>query len=160
MTPFERAMQVYQREPCARTFQEDLSLHLFFYHVICTPEVFLMGRPVDRHAPPECILDPTYQFNSPDAWLIWLAAGNLRDFPRYLPYPLGHVGWQRDNVLRWYPTAKVLAKIAGMGVMRGNGRPDSVILPPRSSCWARPDGQGRHTQTASTAPAACTYASC
>src|SRR5689334_6772592 len=57
MTPFLQAAAVYEREPCARTFEEDLYLHLMHGTVISTPEVFAMVRPVFSRWPVESLKD-------------------------------------------------------------------------------------------------------
>lgn len=153
-SPFELAADVYAREPCANTFQCDLAAHLLYGYVFSAPELFIMGRPVEKNAPEHLILDPAHPFDSPDAWLIWLAAGDLSAFPRCLPYPLGFFGLQRHNILRWYPAAKFLGKIEAMGFMRGTGRPNRFILPPRSAPWVRPASEGTVIAQAPTAAAA------
>ena len=94
---------VYQQEPCARTFAEDLSLHFYCGWIISTPAVFLMGRPVRRDAPYEQLTDPAVTFEQPDCWWIYLAAGKgVGEFWRHEPYPLPWIGWERRNTPRFY----------------------------------------------------------
>jgi hypothetical protein len=108
-TPFHLAQQVYQREPCQRDFFTDLHLHMIGGYVFCGPELFIMGRPVQKDASYQQITDPTYRFEAPDAWLVYLAAGNnLSQFFRYEPYPLPYIGWERGNVLRFYRKERLM----------------------------------------------------
>jgi hypothetical protein len=108
-TPFHLAQQVYQRELCKRDFFTDLHAHLVHGYVFCGPTFFLMGRAVDKDAPYEEITNPVVQFSKPNAWLIYLAAGDgIRQFFKFEPYQLPYFGWERSNVLRFYPRAKVL----------------------------------------------------
>lgn len=112
MSPFHRAQIVYAQESCKRDFWTDLHLHLTQGYVFATPEGFVMGRPVERHAEPELIVHPSVEFENPDAWLIYLAAGNgLTQFLKYEPYPLPWYGWERQNKLRWYPRERIIGKL-------------------------------------------------
>lgn len=112
MTPVERAMAIYGEEPCRRTFDEDLQLHLMYGYVFSTPTMFMMGRPVDRYDPPEYIVTPDRRpLWGPNAWLIYLAAGDLGEFFRYCPYPLPWVGWERKNKLRFYDFKRAKRKV-------------------------------------------------
>lgn len=118
MTPFELAQQVYHREPCARDFWTDLLLHLHHGYVFSTRDTFLMGRAVDRYASYEEITSPTHVFESPNAWLVYLAASArkgeaIRTFLRYEPHELPWIGWERKNRLRWYPRAVIIGKLHG-----------------------------------------------
>lgn len=102
-----QALAVYDREPCARSFEADLAAHLTNGFVWSAPDCFWMARPVDSTAPVEQIVDPRCTFTHCDAWLIYLAAGRdpipmLREQARKLPYQLPLVGWEKRNRLRWY----------------------------------------------------------
>jgi hypothetical protein len=104
MTPKARALAVYSREWCARTFLEDVVLHKRFGRVIDHPDYFVMGRAVMRDAPMEDILNPSVRFDeaTADAWFVWLFAGDLRlamreAWPSRKPW----LGFQRNNVVRW-----------------------------------------------------------
>ena len=74
MTPAVRASQV----PSHAGFTSDLAAHFAHGLVIATPDYFIMARPVRRDAEPEALLDPWHSFTAPDAWMVWLAAGDLR----------------------------------------------------------------------------------
>jgi hypothetical protein len=110
LTPIERARLVYLTEPCARPFEEDLQIHLEVGFVFSTPQLFIMGRPVDRGAHDRYIVDPIYQFDKmkQDCWHIYLAVGPLRDFFRYMPYWLPYMSWERLNMLRRYDAKRLM----------------------------------------------------
>ena len=113
MTPYQQARQVYETEPCARTFEEDLVAHFANGYVINTPEVFGMFRVVDSSS--DVILDPTREHfpHGGDCWHIYCAAGDLSKFFSYLPYPLPLVSFERKNKLRFYDYPKLLERITG-----------------------------------------------
>ena len=119
MTPVEHAAQVYQSEPCARTFAQDLEAHLLHGYVFSAPAFFVMGRAVKKNAPEWLILRPDKRILNPDAWLVWLCAGDMGEALKHLPYPLPWIGFQRKNVLRWYPAERFLLKLRGVSVKGG-----------------------------------------
>jgi hypothetical protein len=102
MTPYQKARQVYETEECARTFEEDLVAHFDHGHVISTPELFLMFRPVDSIGRQEEITDSQISFRNTDTWHVYLAAGDASQFSSHFPYPLPFVSFERKNVLRFY----------------------------------------------------------
>lgn len=109
MNPFEKAQEVYRREPCARTFDEDLFLHLKHGFVFSTPEYFIMGRAVDRNADPVLIVNPrcTFGRDEANAWMIYLMAGDPSKAWSIMPWPLGWFGFERRNDLRWYQAERI-----------------------------------------------------
>lgn len=114
MSWFDKAAAVYDRELCPRSFEEDLLLHLNYGYVISTPESFLMGRAVNKDAPAHLIKFPGYnEFETLNAWLVYLAAGDLREFFRHIPFYLPFIGWERRNLLRFYPTEILRQRICG-----------------------------------------------
>lgn len=112
-TPIERAKNVYLEEPCARTFVEDLEIHLLGGYVFSTPSYFIMGRAVNADGTNEQIVDPTYHFEVADCWHVYLAAGEnpFGEFLRLMPYELPYISWERKNRLRIYRTSWILGKI-------------------------------------------------
>lgn len=74
-----------------------------------------MARPVCSTADESLILDPWHSFaqDEQDAWLIWLAAGELVPFLALFPYPLPLIGWQKRNRLRFKGFQSALAKLTG-----------------------------------------------
>lgn len=109
MTPVEEAKAVYDREPCARSFREDLEAHLLTGYVWSSPTAFGMCRAVRRDLTQGAIVNPWIMIppHDCDAWLIYLAAGDLDELAGKLPYPLPFIGWERENVLRWYPFRRI-----------------------------------------------------
>jgi hypothetical protein len=114
MSPFDEAKQVYMREPCARSFEEDLELHHRHGFVFSGPDFFIMGRPVALGQDHALILDPSFVFprRAQNCWLVYLAAGDgaFREFWRVEPYELPYVAFERDNKLRSYPRDQILLR--------------------------------------------------
>jgi hypothetical protein len=104
MTPVEMAARVYEREACAASFREDLEAHLLHGYVHSTPEGFVMARPVVSTAAEDEVVNPWVCFPKEmcDAWLIYLAAGNLASLLHLFPFRLPLIGWQKRNRLRFY----------------------------------------------------------
>lgn len=111
MNPYLAAAAVYEREPCARTFEHDLFLHLMHGVVISTPEVFAMVRPVWRIWWNEKNRDPSQVAPDGDTWWIWLAAGDVRrlfDWPlppkKWVAFERGNSPrcWEYDRLRRLY----------------------------------------------------------
>lgn len=113
MTPVELAAAVYEREPCAATFSQDLEAHLCAGYVHSIPSGFVMARPVCSTADVELILDPwhTFERDECDAWLIWLAAGDLSALLQFFPFPLPLIGWQKRNKLRFHGFESVIDRL-------------------------------------------------
>lgn len=112
MTPVEQAAAVYNTEPCARSFREDLEAHLLHGYVFSTPEFFAMGRAVDSHARAGLIVNPWVKFDTSDAWMIYLVAGDTAKAIEALPYDLPLICWERSNSLRFWRTARVKMALA------------------------------------------------
>lgn len=113
MTPFEKAADVYRNEWCARSFKEDLALHFQFGWVISSPRFFVMGRPVCRWWESSEIVNPECRvfLDSPDCWHVWLAAGDLKEALKFLPFPLPYISFERKNVLKMYPFDRFVSKL-------------------------------------------------
>ena len=101
MMAVEVAAKVYETEPCPRTFREDLEHHLLNGYVFNTPTLFVMGRPVKSNAPAELIVNPSISFpkSEADCWHVYLAAGNLREGLKYVPFRLPLISFERRNKL-------------------------------------------------------------
>lgn len=112
-SPAWQAALVYEKEPCARTFRQDLELHLLNGYVVSTPEYFIMGRPIHKDSPQECIVDPSFPFNKADwdCWHVYLMAGDFSKVFDFYPFPLEWVSWERKNVLRFFKTETVAKRI-------------------------------------------------
>lgn len=111
MTWAEQAAAVYQRELCARTFKEDLELHLLNPRalVVSSPQVFAMVRPVCRDWPVSAIVDPSCNSLTcaPDCWHIYLSAGEIPAIFTFPHVPLPWVSFERRNVIRFYRYEKI-----------------------------------------------------
>jgi hypothetical protein len=100
MSPIDKVRKLYDRFPQPRTFAEDFEAHLQHGFVFSKPDCFLMARPVCKDAPHDFLADPWHQFDNPDCWLIWAAAGSsavsVRTFCLTMqPFPLTWVAWAR-----------------------------------------------------------------
>lgn len=108
MSPAEQAAKIYQTEPCARTFFEDLEAHLWNGgYVFSTPEFFIMGRAVPSMAPVRMLVDPWNAFDEADCdtWFIYLAAGNMQRFFQchdFVGVKKEWLAWERNNAIRWH----------------------------------------------------------
>lgn len=117
MTPVERALEVYDKEECPRTFVEDLEAHLLSGYVFSTPGFFVMGRAVSAFADPADIIDPWHVFpvEEHSCWHVYLAAG-VNPFGHFLslaPYPLPYVSWEKRNKLRIHKMSRIQQAILG-----------------------------------------------
>lgn len=114
MSPYEKAKGVWLREACARTFDEDLRLHLVGGFVFSTPDFFVMGRGVNSKADPRLIVNPAVSFGRElqDAWHVYLMAGNMAKAWDILPYPLPMFSLERKNELRFYRFEDIARHVA------------------------------------------------
>lgn len=85
------------------TFADVIAAHGCVGYVHATPELFLLARRA-RSYWPECLRnDPWHVAKDGDCWHVWLMAGNLDAWERFLPYPLPFVSMHRRERLRVYP---------------------------------------------------------
>ncbi len=100
MTALLQALTLYEGQD--RTFRDDLEAFMQTGRVYITPTAVLFAkavpREVDHHLPWDL-----WEESQCDAWLIWLAAGDLSEFFRYAPHPLPWLCWARRGKLRWWP---------------------------------------------------------
>jgi hypothetical protein len=117
ISPLVWARNVYQSEPCARTFQVDLMWYLEHGFVYSTPDYFVMGRPVFAGYSQELITG-LYSFphEACDCWHVYLMAGDVKQAWKILPWDLPLVSFERQNVLRFY-------RLAAMRRLSGNPSP-------------------------------------
>lgn len=109
-SPYEMAADIYSIEPCARSFLEDLSVHLTNGFVFSTPTCFFMGRPVRRDGDVCDVVNPRVSFVNPDCFHVYLAAGRLEEI---LEFTKGELrwewfSWERNNKLRFYRKERFL----------------------------------------------------
>jgi hypothetical protein len=97
-----QALALYEREGETRTFEEDLAAFIHTGRVYITPTCILLAKAVpstrDHHEPWD-----TWEPHECDAWLVWLAAGDLAEFFQYVPHPLPWLVWARRTRLRKWP---------------------------------------------------------
>jgi len=116
MTPVERA-----KATRPDTFKEELEAHLLHGYVISTQTAFLMGRAIVKDAPHALQADPWHTFapDECDTWLVWLAAGDMAEFMRHVPYPLPWLAWaRREGSLRFFHSATVNARLIAGHVVK------------------------------------------
>jgi hypothetical protein len=108
MSPLMMARLVYQKEECARTFEEDLKWHLENGFVFSRPDFFVMGRPV-RSWDRQELITGLYRFPSGqcDCWHVYLMAGNVARAWGMLPWDLPTISYERNNVLRFHRLASM-----------------------------------------------------
>lgn len=108
VNPIDLARHVYQSEPCARSFEQDLTWHLENGFVFSRPDFFVMGRPVVSSAPRMFIVGQ-HRFPSSvcDCWHVYLMAGNVAKAWSMLPWELPWVSFERENVLRFHRLASI-----------------------------------------------------
>ena len=107
MNHYRNARAIYDREPCRRTFNEDLELHLMNGVVFSTPDFFLMGRAVPRGACHSDIINPAVVFAPAlcDCWHVHVLAGDGQRAWSILPYAMQWMSFERNNRLKFYPMA-------------------------------------------------------
>jgi hypothetical protein len=106
MTPIEQAAAVYDREPCVRTFNEDLHGHYLNGFVLSTQDIFYMARPVNKSAPGRDICNPYVRFapEECDCWHVYMFAGkgNMMDLFKHAPQVYPWASFERHNKLKFY----------------------------------------------------------
>lgn len=111
--PITLARQVYASEPCARSFDQDLYLHLNTPQciVIKNEHTLAFIRPVNHRDPYRAITNPAFISSSPDAWWVYLLAGRMEPLDLVLDDRYLLIGWERSNVPRFYNLKTVKAWI-------------------------------------------------
>lgn len=102
MSPYQQARAVYEREPCAHSFEEDLFWHIQRGIVLSTPECFAMIRPVCSYWQEDDLKNPRLADPDGDCWMMWLAAGDISPVWELGPRK-EWVAWERENVLKVWP---------------------------------------------------------
>jgi len=115
MTPFLRAMAVWEGEACARSFDEEIRTLLLTGIVISTPTFFGAMRPVCSAWDYHTATDPIYvaEPGQADCWHVHVAAGDWRYGSRFLlENPLAFIQFERNNCLRIYRSDKFIPRMA------------------------------------------------
>lgn len=119
MTPIEEILALYTQYPQPQTFEEDLAAYLRTGYVFSTPEVFLMGRAIDKNSTAELIANPWHAFprEEQNCWLVFAASrieSNIfksKQFLQFVPYYLSWLAFQRrGKALKFYETPKLISK--------------------------------------------------
>lgn len=104
--PFEQARAVYDREPCARSFNEDLEAHFLNGVVASNKLYFVMMRKVNVEWSDKKIVNPFYETQPSDfanCWHVYLMAGSMKwlfhDLLKIYP-SYSWVSYERRNVLK------------------------------------------------------------
>ena len=100
VTPFEQAALWHAKHCPGSAFAEVVEAHFQTGYVVGTPEVFLLGRRIDRTWPDEWVNDPWRAAPDGDCWHVWLWAGTVRDWSAMVPYPLPWLSWHRGEKRR------------------------------------------------------------
>jgi hypothetical protein len=106
----------------AGIFEQALWLHHLHGIVSSGPRHFVLARPVEREAPWEAIADLTRPFDRPNAWYVWIAAGELEAILSAMPSLLDHIGFRRGlkhrpdqcGRVHWHRTCGLRRKIRGL----------------------------------------------
>lgn len=148
VSPREQVEALYRRIPCERTFEYDCELHRATGYVIDLPDIFLMGRGVDRIANIQEIADPHCVFHEEqqDCWHIYAFAGDARRIWEVMPYPLPWVCWQRlraiasdPTELRFYSAKRAFRGMARVSVRKNLSHieDEGTMVAATRPCWAR-----------------------
>lgn len=103
-----RRLYAVQPEMCGgRSFEEDVLLHVQRGYVWSSPRAFIMGRLVCSAWPWERVWDVTRADalatpEEADAWFLYLAVGDVREFFRVAPVQKDFVCFFRRGSPRWY----------------------------------------------------------
>lgn len=100
----------YEKHQNDRSFEEALGEHLMHGYVWSSPTEFGMAKAVLWH---NGIVVPGHP--RPNAWFIYLVAGNWRNLVEHLPFHLDWIVWRRrmQNHYRAYKTDELLRKTYG-----------------------------------------------
>lgn len=103
------AEEVYRNEDCARSFEEDLYLHLHTPGCIVFKDEdnLALVRPVNEHDSYENLTYPGYISPEPNAWWVYMLVGNVPFLISLLPNRFDRIGWERKNKPRFYNLNKV-----------------------------------------------------
>lgn len=109
LSPIDQCQGIFGRHGV--DFPALLELHYRHGYVISTPEVFVMGRAVNRRWTTQLIRDPSVGWDvayrptlKPDAWWLHGFWGDASKLWPMMPYTLPYVGFEKfDEIPRFYP---------------------------------------------------------
>lgn len=110
MTPFSQAAELWRNSGSPWSFAQMIEAHAQVGHVVITPAVFLLARPIRADWPTADACDPLAWCAEPDCWHVSLAAGKLAAIP--VPYPLPWVSFCRRGrfrCVRWSVASRIMA---------------------------------------------------
>lgn len=118
MSPFERMVQLHEREPEAQPFGDYVAWHLRHGFVFSTPEVFLMAVAVVKTELRNGRHPPQVALAKPDCWLVSSLAGDLAAAWALEPYPLPWFAFTRrrgrKTNLKFWPRNLIKRKTPSM----------------------------------------------
>lgn len=97
MSPYEQIRQLYRDQPEANPFEWYVEQHLLRGYVFSAPDYFVMGLPVCRADMLDGYSYLSLPRGKPDTWFLSALAGNMAKVWEHEPYPLAHVGYERDG---------------------------------------------------------------
>lgn len=119
MTAYDQARAVYDREPCARSFEEDLWFHLQHGYVYSSPTCFGMAREVNHDWPASRLLAPWETQPGGDCWMVWLLAGDAQEAVAKLPHSKPFLAFERTNVARVVKAERFFRRLRWLTPKRG-----------------------------------------
>lgn len=108
----DRAYEAWTGAGSPRNFHADLNQHLRYGHVISSPELFAMLRPIVSWAPEVQLAEISYVASNPDCWFVWSAAGNLVELLERMPFELPLIMFHRGGARRKGPQPLMLYQAA------------------------------------------------
>ena len=95
-------------------FYRSLDMHLLFGYVQSTPDYFAMGRPVNKDAPYEDLIDIriTYPDDKQNAWLVFFLAGDMKKALDNLPFYLPYCTFEHKGNVKFYELEKLKQRIS------------------------------------------------
>src|SRR6188768_2238508 len=100
MTPLARIAEFYAKHPQEESFEYYLNWHLENGFVFCTPEFFVMGRPIKTYPDEAHTIHGIDNFaiwdrEEHNCWYVHAMSGDISKAWSVLPYPLGFVAFDR-----------------------------------------------------------------
>jgi hypothetical protein len=109
VSPFEQVLAKYKRAGFGRCFDTDLSWHFLHGHVVASPTLFAMARPVVAASPLVTAVEHAYEPAKCDCWHVHVIAGSIKEGLTRFPFPLPLVSWQGAKRLVVLPVKRIHA---------------------------------------------------